>query len=113
MKLHLLRHAKASHNGNELDFDRQLAEKGLLQVPLLSKFLNGRLISPIVWCSDAKRTRMTLEGIQDAIQPDSINYKPEFYLCNKETMLEQLWNNAPQSDLLIVGHNFGLSDLHN
>ena len=28
-------------------------------------------------------------------------------------MLEQLWNNTQESEILIVGHNFGISDLLN
>jgi len=75
--------------------------------------MKGRLNSPEVWCSEATRTRMTLEGIKDVILPSSISYKADFYLCNKDTILEQLWNNSPESELLIVGHNFGISDLLN
>lgn len=113
MKLHLLRHAKASQNSNGLDIDRPLNKKGLAQVNALSDFMKGRLNSPVVWCSEATRTRMTLEGIKDVILPSSISYKADFYLCNKDTILEQLWNNSPESELLIVGHNFGISDLLN
>jgi len=113
MKLHLLRHARASQNSNGLDIDRSLNNKGLAQVSALREFIKGRLHSPVVWCSEANRTRMTLEGIKDVILPFSIAYKADFYLCNKDVILEQLWNNSPESELLIVGHNFGISDLLN
>lgn len=113
MKLHLLRHAKANQSIEELDIDRVLSKKGLLQVEALNKFLSGALSNPVVWCSEATRTRMTLDGIKDAIKPSSIEYKADFYLCNKNTMLEQLWNNTSSSEVLIVGHNFGISDLLN
>lgn len=113
MKLHLLRHAKASQNYDGLDIDRKLNKKGLAQADALGPFIKKHLNSPVVWCSDAIRTRMTLDGIKDSIQPSSISYKADFYLCNKDTILEQLWNNSTESELLIVGHNFGISDLLN
>ena len=113
MKLHILRHAKAAHSIGELDIDRELAEKGIEQVSLLKEFLKNDLKGPAVWCSDSTRTRMTFEGIKDVINPSSITFKPEFYLCSKETILEQLWNYSLDTEILIIGHNFGISDLLN
>lgn len=113
MKLHLIRHGKASHSIGELDFDRPLSEKGRSQAKALGEFLEDKLVNSEVWCSDAVRTNETLSIIKDHVSFVKINHRTGFYLAQKEILLTQIWNNASTNDIVIVGHNFGISDLLN
>ncbi|MBL1278754.1 MAG: histidine phosphatase family protein [Fluviicola sp.] len=113
MKLYLIRHAKAVSSSGELDVDRILASKGLEQSEALSVYLCGKLENTTVWCSEANRTRETFKIIAENSHFTDVLYRLDFYLCDKETMLEQLWKNSNEKDVLIVGHNFGISDLLN
>ncbi len=111
MKLHLIRHGKAAHSIGELDFNRPLSEKGRSQAEALGKYLKKKVDNCAVWCSDANRTRETLELISKVVNFGETNYKADFYLAEKELMLGQLWKDSSQVDRVIVGHNFGISDL--
>ncbi|HIP32416.1 MAG TPA: hypothetical protein EYG86_06630 [Crocinitomicaceae bacterium] len=113
MKLHLIRHGKASNYIGELDFDRPLSEKGINQAKALGNFLEYKLVNNEVWCSDAVRTSETLSIIQDHVSFVKTNHRADFYLAQKEILLNQLWDNSSTNDVVIVGHNFGLSDLLN
>jgi phosphohistidine phosphatase len=114
MKLHLIRHGKAERSSSSgRDFDRQLASKGTAQSELLGEYLRSKGISEKieVWCSDAARTRETLAGVRAAIQFTNVSYHEELYLCAVKTFLKMLWSSDSDQDLIIVGHNFGISDL--
>ena len=112
MKLHLIRHAKASGysiSGN--DFDRELSEKGIRQATALGEFLQNEISTCSVSCSNAVRTRQTLSIVGEQNSFSDIKFYNELYLCSKETYLEHLWQFAGNDDLVIVGHNFGISEV--
>lgn len=112
MKLHLIRHAKTLQPEiNERDFDRHLMEKGKRQAKALAKYLDEHSISCEVWCSEAVRTRETLTLLQEKCKFSSVTYMNDLYLCSAKTFLEKLWRDNSVEDLIIVGHNFGISDL--
>lgn len=112
MKLHLIRHAKTLQaEFNERDFNRHLMEKGKDQAEALGEYLNNQNISCAVWCSEATRTKETLVILQKKCQFSEITYSTDLYLCSKRTFLEKLWLDKSNEDLIIVGHNFGISDL--
>lgn len=110
LRLHLLRHAKTEQTSpTGKDFDRPLMPKGNLQCEGLKMFF--KTLPPIdtVYCSMAKRTQQTLEVLLNRL-PEP-NYGDDLYLCGSKTMLQLLWSEKPKGDILIVGHNFGISDL--
>lgn len=112
MKLHLIRHAKTHQAGyNENDFNRRLMEKGIQQSIELGKYLKANSISAEVWCSEAVRTKETLAIIQKECDWQDVTFSRDLYLCSKRTFLERLWKDSSNDDLIIVGHNFGISDL--
>jgi len=116
MLLHILRHAKTdqfSESGN--DFDRKLLPKGISQATQMGLFLNQNQIDPnYVFCSSAKRTRQTLSVIEKNHSfSNGIIYLDDLYLCEKEQLLALLWNQEHQDDILIIGHNNGISDFVN
>lgn len=112
MKLHLVRHAKTLQpEPNERDFDRHLMEKGKRQAQALGSYLFKHHVFCDVWCSEANRTVETLEILKEKCQFKTISYFRELYLCPKETFLDKMWKDTSKEDLLIVGHNYGISDV--
>lgn len=113
MKLHLLRHAKTNpHSATGLDFDRELLPRGYEQIAELKNFLKEHPIDPkIILCSSAMRTRQTLAELQDLWPEASILFIDELYLAEKEAILKLICAQNCSDELLVVGHNDGLSDL--
>ncbi len=112
MKLHLLRHAKTkvlSINGK--DIDRELAEKGLRQAIEMKAFLTkSDWKKTLLLCSDATRTKQTLDNITLQRQFKTIEYTNELYLAEAH-QLKSLIAVQGNYDLFIIGHNDGLSAL--
>lgn len=108
MKLYLLRHAKTNQDSpTGRDFDRALLPKGIAQCALMREHLAG-IKNIHVLCSGAKRTRQTLDQIR-LLEPE-IEFNDELYLCGKDVILQSIWNCPSKKDLMIVGHNYGISD---
>lgn len=110
MKLHLLRHAKTVQSvASGRDIDRILLEKGQKQAALLASFFSGKSNLEI-HCSSSVRTRQTLEFIHESLLDSHIHFSEELYLCSAIEMLNYV-NKLPTSkDILIIGHNEGISD---
>jgi phosphohistidine phosphatase len=115
MKLHLIRHAKTEQfSPTEKDFDRQLMERGKNQGAELNNFLlNQELKNTLVFCSSAARTAETLSHIKENFNSEHCFHERSFYLCSEKTYLDWLWKQNHNKDILIIGHNFGISDLAN
>lgn len=112
LQLHLLRHAKTEQfSPTGKDFDRYLMKKGLRQRDDLAGFFSGGKGIQHVLCSSSKRTRETLEPLLGSL-PEPV-YSDDLYLCSHQTMLKMLWESNLSGDVLIVGHNYGISDLVN
>ncbi|MCJ8292560.1 MAG: histidine phosphatase family protein [Crocinitomicaceae bacterium] len=112
MKLHLLRHGKALQQSDSgRDFDRKLNEKGLLQCQLIGEYLVNKELDCETWCSAAKRTRETFSTVTKKIAINKVVMRDDFYLCSREILLDAIWQRSGNTDLLIIGHNFGISDL--
>jgi len=112
MKLHLLRHANTSPTAiSGKDIDRPLSVKGIAQSNLMGVYLQERIDSNQTLCSAALRTRQTMEIIGYHKPLKGITNRDDLYLCSRDQFLQMLWELDGQSDLLIVGHNFGISDL--
>ena len=113
MKLHLLRHAKTNpHSPTGLDFDRELMPRGYEQITELKTFLEAHPIEPnIILCSSAMRTRQTLAELQSLWPEASIQFIDELYLAEKQEILKLICAQNSSEEILVVGHNEGLSDL--
>lgn len=113
MKLYLIRHAKTEKiavSGN--DFDRELAEKGRLQAEKLNDVITKFDFKNVdVWCSDAQRTKQTLSFIDTHFPSTNIEFKNELYLAPSAEIKKLIWNTESDKDLLIIGHNEGISDI--
>ena len=113
MKLHLIRHGKAVTSSGKEDHSRTLSEKGVEQIKRLSEYLGEKLNNVEAWSSSAARTIETLEILSEEIVLANTKIIDAFYLCNKEAYLDKIWRDSNDLDLVIVGHNFGISDLVN
>lgn len=115
MKLHLLRHADPEIGiRQKSDFDRKLSSKGLMQLPKISTTLKKRtdLFKHLeIYSSPSKRTKQTVEGATEGVSGLKINYSEELYLPTIDKLLSFLNHLNTSNDILIVGHNPGLSQL--
>lgn len=116
MLLHLIRHAKTDQESpTGKDFDRELLPRGWKQCAELSIHLTGVLdfTTCRVICSSSKRTRQTLEALSANFSEEETDFSEEMYLCSVKTYLKLIWQEKHTEELVLIGHNFGISDLVN
>ncbi|MDG2153130.1 MAG: histidine phosphatase family protein [Crocinitomicaceae bacterium] len=111
MIVNFLRHAKTETTSSSgKDYDRNLVPKGHTQCEEIKEILNSILSDETkIFCSAAMRTRQTA-GLIFGDQK-SASYFEELYLSNKETILEFICSQESHHEILIIGHNFGLSEI--
>ena len=111
MIVHLLRHAKTEMSSiSGRDFDRRLAPKGHQQCSELQKIVQSNISSKTnIFCSSANRTKETAGIVFD--EGPSIEYFESLYLTDLSGLLAFIWKQESDTDMLIVGHNFGISEL--
>lgn len=111
-QLWLLRHAKAEpYQFN--DFDRNLADKGIKQMSLLSQQLTELNIPGLIVSSPAHRARQTAELFCEhlSINPESIHWDQRIYEASTSQLVSVLQDYPDGSDVMLVGHNPGLEGL--
>ncbi|MGJ8661182.1 MAG: SixA phosphatase family protein [Bacteroidota bacterium] len=115
MKLHLIRHAKTEQSSQTgKDFDRKLMHRGQKQSLELNQFLSNQdFKNTTVLCSSAVRTKETLSYLTDNFKNENCFYNKDLYLCSLQNYLDLLWKQGHGNDLVLIGHNFGISDLAN
>lgn len=115
MKLYLLRHGDAEKESKAgKDFDRGLTELGRKQVERVRNRLENdcNAVEFTVFCSAAKRTMETWQLIAPALEVEELEFLDDLYLAERTKLLNFIWNvNHPTDDVLIIGHNKGISDL--
>lgn len=112
MKLLLIRHAKtdpSSPTGN--DFDRKLLPRGLRQCHDLRDFLqNVDVQIETILCSTAERTKQTFMEISSSVNCPAC-FLNSLYLADRQLLLHEITMVKNNKDLLVIGHNDGISDL--
>jgi phosphohistidine phosphatase len=113
MKLHLLRHAKTNPNSaSGLDFDRELMPRGYEQLQEFKAFYAQKPFQVgHILCSSAVRTRQTLEEIKGLFPDVPVTFIDELYLASSGEMLQIINQLQCAEDLLVIGHNEGISEL--
>jgi len=111
MKIHLIRHGKAQRPFTGSDFNKSLNAKGKKQTSHLGKYLAEKNIRGHIHCSSAKRTRETLENICVSTHWENVTFIESLYLCSAHELLKHISQYNENDELIIVGHNFGLSEI--
>src|SRR5690554_2539227 len=115
MKLYILRHGEAEKKSSTgKDFDKSLTEKGKEQVERVKRRLMKTAddVDFSVYCSTAQRTKETWQILAPVVSVNDIQFLDELYLADHNHLLNFLWNVNPSTeDVLLIGHNNGLSDL--
>ncbi len=111
----LLRHAKSSWKGSELnDHDRPLNKRGKRDAARTGQLLRDENLLPdLIVCSSAKRTRRTAELVAEAAEfRGETRLTSEIYEATAERLLGVIAG-IPDSAarVLFVGHNPGLEAL--
>lgn len=114
-EIYLLRHAKSSWAEPTIDdFDRPLAKRGLKAGKKVARYLAEAGIRPdAVLCSAARRTRQTLELVQEACKPGAtVLIERGLYLAGARKLLNRI-RKLPDSagSVLVIGHNPGMQEL--
>ncbi len=117
-QLTLVRHATSSLGNPDLkDFDRPLNKRGQQDAPLMGQRLKERNFSPdLLLASPACRSRMTAEALADQLNLDNgqLTYNAHIYQANSSELVALLRTIADeQQNVLLVGHNPGITDLAN
>lgn len=112
--LFLLRHAKAVAQHADGDRARGLSEAGRDSAQTIAAAMAERHIAPsLVLCSDAARTRETLDLVLPALKPaPETVYEEALYLADAKQLLQRL-RRIPDSvrSVMLVAHNPGLQEL--
>ncbi len=112
LKLFVLRHGKAQKPvANLQDFDRRLTSKGMAQVNQVGYILSaeGVKIDQFI-SSGAARTGETAQIATHYLAIPEVMYDDKLYLAERSEIEFFIKKHATQKNVLLVGHNFGLSD---
>jgi Phosphohistidine phosphatase SixA len=108
----LLRHAKSSWKDTTLaDFDRPLNKRGREATQQIRDCLaREKWLPSQVLCSPAKRTRETLERIQDAFgEAVPVRFEKGIYMADAPVLLRRLRRLSDSlGSVMVIGHNPGL-----
>ena len=117
-RLTLLRHAKSSWRDPDLaDFDRPLNKRGKRDAPRMGRRLAERGFVPdLLLVSPARRARLTVEAMIEhlATDNDRLIFDERIYMASASELVELLRDVAEDRlNVLLVGHNPGITDLAN
>ena len=115
-RLILVRHAKSSWKNPGLkDFTRPLNGRGKQNAPMMGKrLLRSGILPEVVVSSPAKRAWSTARLIASEIhcKEENLIADPEIYEAEVDTLMEIIGNfSGNWQDVMLVGHNPGLSEL--
>ena len=114
-EIYLLRHAKSSWAEPAVDdFDRPLAKRGIKACKKIARYLGDAAIQPdLILCSAARRTRETLELVQEAFKPGTeVAIESGLYLAGARKLLNRI-RKLPDAvgSVMLIGHNPGTQEL--
>jgi phosphohistidine phosphatase len=117
-RLTLLRHAKASPGDQaQDDFHRPLAERGEHDAPMMGRRLRKAGARPsLVLTSPATRALQTARLVAREINypTEFLQREPDLYMATPEEILAVLSRQDDSfNDIVVCGHNPGLTDLVN
>jgi phosphohistidine phosphatase len=113
LDLYLLRHGKAANAADYADdYDRPLNKKGIVQINQIGFQLENEQNKGFqVISSAALRTIQTTQIVNSYLGGKDNLFEKTLYLAGREKILDFIRETAYLSQLLYIGHNFGISDL--
>ena len=116
--LTLVRHAKSSWRFQGMDdFHRPLNKRGLRDAVRMPRQVASRVPPPVLLLSsDAVRAVQTCQALADAygLGEGAVVLDHALYLAGVEQILDALARHGGEAPhVMLVGHNPGLTDLHN
>lgn len=111
-KLILMRHAEAQPDNIKVpDRDRTLSGRGLKQLDDICQQLHNKMQGlELILCSNARRTRQTLDGIKK-ILPSTVQvvFEDKLYQGSAQYILERIKRvDDSIKNVLVISHNPGL-----
>ena len=107
--LYLLRHSDAVNSADN-DYNRKLSHLGKDKAHHFSTKFSAEFSFDLVLCSSANRTKETLNLLE--LKQTEILFFDSLYLAEKEMLLAEIEKVPVRiTNLLIIGHNNGLSEL--
>jgi len=115
LRLILLRHASTAWaRPGKRDIDRQLNDEGIVELVAIRKsIIEHKLVPTRIFCSPAKRTRQTLEGIANCFETKATEFPEILYSGYVQEYLEIIKAAREPETILIVGHNPSCGSLAN
>lgn len=112
-RVYILRHAKSDYPTGVDDKDRPLSARGIAEAKLIVEYMEEKGYRPdLVYCSAAKRTRMTFEAVSDVFDGQAHDMRDELYLAGAGNLYECLKQSDQGHDsVMFVGHNPGMHNL--
>lgn len=114
----IMRHAKSSWEESDLaDIDRPLNKRGKRDAPFMGKMLQLKGVHPgVIFSSPAVRTLSTAQAVAEELgyPIDHIKTDDRLYEASAQQLLTivQSWTD-PVDNVLLIGHNPGLTDIAN
>jgi len=117
-RLTIVRHAKSSWNNSSLsDHERPLSGRGERDAPRMGARLRARKVRPtLLLCSPARRAMETAKILANALgfPKEFLEQEPALYHADVGTLFDIVMRQDDAcSDLMIVGHNPGLTAFAN
>ena len=114
MDLAILRHGEASAPAGRPDFERTLTSVGRYQIAAAAQALRER--GGPTWrivASPAYRTRESTDIVCGVLSHplDTVVWEPAVYNASLETLLDVVVEHSAEGNLLVVGHNPGVTYL--
>ena len=114
-KLILLRHAKSSwRNSSQIDFDRPLSKRGRHNATKIGCYIRkNQLNADLILCSPSKRAEETFNLIRAAFSKSwEAKFLDQLYLAQERDIIREIHKiQTAICNLLVIGHNPGLSSL--
>lgn len=115
--LYIIRHAKSSWKDSSIpDIERPLNKRGKISAPVIGNALSSKGTKvDLIICSPAKRTKQTAQIIAEKIgYKNEIIFIDKLYAADLFEILAQLKGiDEAIKNLMVVGHNPGITDLLN
>jgi len=115
--LYIMRHGKAEEAYDKADYKRKLVSKGIKRSQKTAqRLLKNNEIPQLILCSNACRALDTAKVVAEelSITQGHIQAAKELYLAPVSVLMDSLYTIENSTDqVLLVGHNPGLSELVN